>query len=84
MNFIWKYKWTKRKEVSGFKHFLSKVRKIGKDKILERLNDLKNKDHVPNDILSSILNNWSKFFIKSKKQIWNLWILKSINKIKRI
>jgi hypothetical protein len=38
------------------------IRGLGKDIINERLNLIKNKEHMPTDILAGILNNWSKVF----------------------
>ena len=36
------------------------MRNTGKNMILERLKAIKNKEHVPNDILASILKSCSK------------------------
>lgn len=35
------------------------IREMGRNKILERVNALKNNEHMPEDILSSILSNYS-------------------------
>jgi hypothetical protein len=56
-----------RKEIKDVKTFIKYIRDTGKDKILERLKALKNKEHVPSDILSSILNSWSMFITTTKK-----------------
>ncbi len=54
-----KFKWSKRNDVKKMKERIRYIRNIGKEKILERLNDIKNQNHVPTDILTTILNNWS-------------------------
>jgi hypothetical protein len=36
------------------------IRKIGKDKIIDRISAYKNNEYMPNDILSSILSSYSK------------------------
>lgn len=38
------------------------LRKLGRDRIQERINAFKNNEHMPDDILSSILNSFSKLF----------------------
>jgi hypothetical protein len=38
------------------------IRKLGKDKIVERINAYKNNEYMPDDILSSILASYSNFF----------------------
>ena len=35
------------------------IREMGRNKILERVNAFKNNEHVPEDILSTILDNYS-------------------------
>lgn len=44
------------------------LRKLGKDKILERINAFQNNEYTPNDILSSILSGYSKLSINFKSQ----------------
>ena len=46
------------------KECIRSIRKIGKNQILERLNDIKNQNYIPIDILSTILNNWSRYIFK--------------------
>ncbi len=38
------------------------LRDSGRKIIIDRLKAMKDGDYVPNDILSSILNNWSNFY----------------------
>jgi hypothetical protein len=38
------------------------IRKLGKEKIVERINAYKNNEYMPDDILSSILASYSNFF----------------------
>lgn len=60
-----KYKPSSRKDIKDVKTFIQYIRETGKDKILERLKALKNQEHVPSDILSSILHSWSMLIIKT-------------------
>jgi hypothetical protein len=72
----------KRKEVKFMKECIRSIRKIGKNQILERLNDIKNQNYIPIDILSTILNNWSKCSIK--KYLISLINILKVTKLKRI
>jgi hypothetical protein len=63
---IQKLKPDKRRQVNYMKECIRSIRKIGKNQILERLNDIKNQNYIPIDILSTILNNWSKFIYRNK------------------
>ena len=56
------------------KECIRSIRKIGKNQILERLNDIKNQNYIPIDILSTILNNWSKYIFNYD----NIYLKKSI------
>ena len=47
-------------EILRFKTLVRNIRRIGKEKIIERINAFKNNEHMPDDILSSILNSYSK------------------------
>ena len=49
-----------RKEVKEFGHMVGHIRELGRNKIMERINAYKNKEHMPDDILSSILSDYSK------------------------
>jgi hypothetical protein len=47
-------------DIKEFKTSIDYIRNIGREKILERLNAMKNEEHIPtDDILASILKNWS-------------------------
>jgi hypothetical protein len=35
------------------------IREMGRNKILERVNAFKNNEHMPDDILSNIMSNYS-------------------------
>jgi hypothetical protein len=56
-----------RDEIKEFKLLIEDIRKIGREKILERLDAMKNEEHVPTDILSTILKSWSKCLIYTNK-----------------
>ena len=60
-----KYKPWKFNEIREFKKTIRNIRQIGRNRILERLNAFKNNEHIPDDILSSILANYSIYNIKS-------------------
>jgi cholesterol 24(S)-hydroxylase len=45
-------------EIKTTKKMIRHVRKIGRDKITERINAFKNNEYMPNDILSAILNTY--------------------------
>ena len=45
------------------------LRKIGKDKIMERITAFKNNEHIPDDILSAILKSNSKSYISKQYSI---------------
>jgi hypothetical protein len=49
-----------RDDIKEFKQLIEYIRNVGKEKILERLNAIKNEEHIPTDILSTILKSWSK------------------------
>jgi hypothetical protein len=51
---------TKRDEIQEFKNMIRYLRKMGKEKIMERITAFKNNEHIPDDILSSILTSNSK------------------------
>ena len=53
------YRPIKYREVRDFKRIARFVRKIGRDKIMERIKAMENNEHVPNDILTSILEGFS-------------------------
>ncbi len=55
-----------RDEIKEFRILVENIRNVGREKILDRLEAMKNEEHVPTDILSTILKNWSKFLIKQK------------------
>ena len=57
------------------KECIRSIRKIGKNQILERLNDIKNQNYIPIDILSTILNNWSKYIFNYD----NIYLKKVLN-----
>ncbi len=59
-----KFKPSSRKDIKDYRSFIDYLRNTGKEKILERLNALKNQDYVPSDILTTILHNWSIFYRK--------------------
>jgi hypothetical protein len=42
------------------KKMIRHIRKVGREKIVERINAFKNNEHMPNDILSAILTSYSK------------------------
>lgn len=50
----------KRGEVNDFKKMAKFLRRIGKEKILERIKAFQNNEHMPNDILSTILSGYSR------------------------
>ena len=57
----------KRSTVNNYRNVIKELRDIARDHIIQRLNEIENKEHVPNDILSIILSNASigakvKFF----------------------
>ena len=39
------------------------IREMGRNKILERVNAYKNNEHMPEDILSTILSNYSNYIV---------------------
>ena len=48
-------------EKNKFKELIKLLRDTGKDKIMERVNLIKNKDaNLPNDVLTNILESYSK------------------------
>lgn len=53
------YQPSKQGEVKETKNMIEHIREMGRNKILERVNALKNNEHMPEDILSSILSNYS-------------------------
>ena len=55
-----KYKPSKRGEIQEFKNMIRYLRKMGKEKIMERITAFKNNEHIPDDILSAILTSNSK------------------------
>ena len=59
MFFIKQYKWSTRKDVKDLKVSIEMIRRTGREKILERLKEIQNKQYAENDILSSILMNAS-------------------------
>ena len=73
-----KYQPSKRKELNEFRHKIRHLRKIGRNKIIERINAYKNNEPIPDDILSTILAGYSNkrlFNINLIKQIRNLLII---------
>jgi hypothetical protein len=50
---------SKQKEIKEFRHMIAYIRDLGRNKILERVNAFKNNEHMPDDILSSILSDMS-------------------------
>nr|UOU03258.1 cytochrome P450 3049A1 [Brachionus rubens] len=52
------YKPSKANVIKQFKKSLEELRKFSRDHISQRIKDLENKDYVPNDILTIIINNF--------------------------
>lgn len=46
--------------ISKFKKSLKELREFSRDHINQRIQDLENKEHVPNDILTIIIKNYGK------------------------
>ena len=63
MFFIKQYKWSTRKDVKDLKVSIEMIRRTGREKILERLKEIQNKQYAENDILSSILMNASMVWL---------------------
>ena len=55
-----KYKFGSSKLLKQVRTQMQLIRDTGKERILDRIKAIKNREHVPSDILSSILDNWSK------------------------
>lgn len=55
-----KYRLTQTNKLKEFKHMIRILRETGRDRILERIKAFKNDEPLPNDILTSILTNYSK------------------------
>lgn len=55
-----KYKPWKFREIRDFKMMVRYLRKLGKEKIVERITAFKKNEHMPDDILSAILTSFSK------------------------
>lgn len=56
----------------------ARLRQIGREKILERIAAMENNEHVPDDILTSILTSFSKFKTIYKQAILILISLKFV------
>lgn len=57
--------------IKGYKETMRKLRDFAKDKILRRIKDIENSEHVPDDILTTIINSCSiTNFIYSSKYIF--------------
>lgn len=56
---IFKYKPWKSEEVNELRKMIRHLRKVGKAKILERISAFQSNEHMPVDILSSILASYS-------------------------
>ena len=50
---------SKRGYINELKSIARLIRKIGREKILERIKAFKNNEYVPDDILSNILKTYS-------------------------
>ena len=48
-----------QKEKKDIRHMIEYMRDLGRKKIIERVNAFKNNEHLPDDILTSILNSYS-------------------------
>ncbi len=59
MFYFSKYKISSRKEIKDLEVYMKYLRETGREKIMDRLRAIKNQEHVPTDILSSILHSWS-------------------------
>lgn len=57
--FDFKYMPSKQKEIKEFSEIIKYLRDMGRNKIIERVNAFKNNEHMPDDILSSILSDMS-------------------------
>ena len=51
---------SKQNDVKNFRKMMKYLRKVGRDRIVERIAAFKNNEHLPDDILSSILSSYSK------------------------
>lgn len=49
----------KFKQIRELKRLVRYIRKVGRDKVVERITAFKNNEHMPDDILSSILTSFS-------------------------
>ncbi len=58
---LFKFRFGNNQKLKKVDNYIKLIRNIGKEKILDRFKAFKNKDYIPNDILSSILHNWSKY-----------------------
>lgn len=59
MNINLQYNPLRFRKINEFKSLVKFIRKVGKDKLIERINAFKNNEHMPDDILSSILQSYS-------------------------
>ena len=48
-----------QKEKKDIRHMIEYMRDLGRKKIIERVNAFKNNEHLPDDILTAILNSYS-------------------------
>ena len=60
---------SKQKEVKEFREIIKYLRDMGRNKILERVNAFKNNEHMPDDILSSILSDMSNDIQNNNKNL---------------
>ena len=58
-----------QKEIKEFRQIIKYLRDMGRNKILERVNAFKNNEHMPDDILSSILSDMSNGIQNNYKKI---------------
>ena len=50
---------SKQNDVRNFRKMMKYLRKVGRDRIVERIAAFKNNEHLPDDILSAILSSYS-------------------------
>jgi hypothetical protein len=55
----------KKKSKSEFVEKIRALRKIGRDRIMERLQAMQNNDTLPDDILTNILKAYSNFLFST-------------------
>ena len=63
MVFYFKYKWSTRNDVKDLKYSIELIRRMGREKILERLKEFENNQYAQKDILSSILMSTSMYLL---------------------